>query len=818
MQNIITWIKQKNKSLVIANHSILTEIKTELSRQNLFLDIVLKTQDEIIRDVLGTYKQEAMFFYAKSKHTPLELFHNYQTFFPYLKNCKDDNVLHLIQTKQDLRPFLKRHPHKLKRYSTREVLLVEENPLSNEWRFVKDILQDQFVVTHLQIEEIKSNIEYYEFADAKEEAMHVVFEIAKLLGSGIDPNHIKVHIPTDSYLPLLEEVFYLYDIDISKLRKATLSTQPFFLKWIQILKTTSMSDSLLDTIELSIKHAAKSLPNVSKRIINQVIQVINTIDLTKFDLPSFLEFVSEAAQTIKVQQQQYTNTIEVGDFTFAYVKPISYFFVLGFAQNLIPKVYLDEDFLTDEVKKELEIITSEEKNAFIKQHWRHKLQTIQESRLSFSYHVFNNAFVKSSFLETLCEENKVQVKTSEFETLRYSKKQDEMLYGKYVDKRVKYDIIDENMKYLEPVFFNAPYRMYDNQFDGMDQNELTHYLENTFTLSYTALDLYYNCPFAYYLEKVLRIRRTTNAAALFTGNVYHAVLEVYLKENREVEVESIKDFILAFSNEHENPLGIRMHFYLEKYAQDLVNILETIKNQQNQSEFVVKGYEDTLTIRLENDYQTKMSGKVDKLMTFHFKGKTYAIVVDYKTGNTSFDYTYIENGLDMQTLIYFYLYKKSGRDFSFGGAYLQSVFLNPMNEDIKKEIDELVWDALKLSGYTNASVDLLEKMDKDIRSHTFIDKMAFKKDGSFTAHAEKRTLTDETFESLLNYVEKKIYEGVEKIEQGKFLVSPIQVGSKDACRYCPYQDLCFKRESNYIKKDKAEDLSFVEAIGGEKDE
>lgn len=815
MQKIISWIKAQKSMLVIANNSILTKIKTELSKQHLFLDIVFKTQEEITKEVLGEYLLEPSFLYANKCNLEIDLMRQYQSFFPYLEDVKEHNVSFLLDRKAESFSFLKKSPQKVESYLSRAILLVEENILANEWRYVKEELTKHFEITHIAISEVQGNLTYLEFTDAKEEVMHVVFSIAKLLDLGLAADKIKVHIVNESYLPLLEEVFYLYNIDITNLRKTKLSTHPFFLTFIAKLTETSQSASLEECIQEALQNSTKALPNVDKQIVNQLIQWLNQMDFTQFTHSLCIEFLTATAKTMSLHQVLSTNTIEIGDFTFTYIEQDATLFVLGFAQNSIPKVYLDEEFLTDDIKARLGMITSVEKNHFIKEHWKHKLATIEKVHLSFSYHVFNNAFVQSSFLKTLLEEGSLKQERPLFETIRYSKKQDEILYAKYIDKKMKYDIIDENLHYLESVFSQAPYRTYENQFDGIDHSTLEDYLKNKFSLSYTALDLFYNCPFAFYVEKILRIRRTTNKTALFIGNLYHAVLETYLKENREMNLENLKSFMTAFSKEHENPLGVRFPFYLEKFAQDLMKILETIQKQQNQSDFVVKGYEDTRIIRLENDYQTKMSGKVDKLMTIAYKGKTYGIVIDYKTGNTHFDYNYVENGLDMQTLIYFYLYKKSGLDLAFGGAYLQSVFLNPINEEENKTLEDQVWDELKLSGYTNADLWLLEKIDKDVKNHTFLKSIAFKKGGILTAIAEKRTLTDETFDALLKRVEQKIYEGVEKIEKGEFFVSPIRVGNKDACKYCPYQDLCFKREANYKKVDKADAFSFLETEGGD---
>ena len=79
----------------------------------------------------------------------------------------------------------------------------------------------------------------------------------------------------------------------------------------------------------------------------------------------------------------------------------------------------------------------------------------------------------------------------------------------------------------------------------------------------------------------------------------------------------------------------------------------------------------------------------------------------------------------------------------------------------------------------------------------------------------------EVSETDCDYIAKKIDEAVKDIEEAKFDINPKALSNDSSvtgCSYCPYKDICFRKNIDIEVIDKQNDLSFLEEFKGDQDE
>ena len=67
-------------------------------------------------------------------------------------------------------------------------------------------------------------------------------------------------------------------------------------------------------------------------------------------------------------------------------------------------------------------------------------------------------------------------------------------------------------------------------------------------------------------------------------------------------------------------------------------------------------------------------------------------------------------------------------------------------------------------------------------------------------------------DNLVKLVDKKIDEAIEKIEKRDFEINPKVIDKKNGCDFCPYKDICYKKEEDIKYLDQ---VNYKEFLGGE---
>ena len=317
--------------------------------------------------------------------------------------------------------------------------------------------------------------------------------------------------------------------------------------------------------------------------------------------------------------------------------------------------------------------------------------------------------------------------------------------------------------------------------------------------SATRLERYSACAFAHFLQYGLKLtqRAEYEFRAMDMGNIMHKVLEKLFKEIKKEKL-SLKEL----SSEKRDEIADRL---VEIVAADYGN---TILKSSARNEYMIQrtkrmvrrtvwAIQEQLRSGEFEPEEVEVSfqgGRIDRVDTMETEdGKLYVRVIDYKTGNTSFDLVSLYHGLQLQLMIYMdgalnvEKNKHKDKEVIPAGVFYYNIQDPMIKEKIDADVEKVqeeVLKKLKMNGLVQADRELAEKMDSTLVSLP----VSIKKDGSF--YKSSSVATREQFDLLNRYVKTKISHISQSIVEGDAQVSPYALGTKNACTYCPYSSVC----------------------------
>ena len=156
-------------------------------------------------------------------------------------------------------------------------------------------------------------------------------------------------------------------------------------------------------------------------------------------------------------------------------------------------------------------------------------------------------------------------------------------------------------------------------------------------------------------------------------------------------------------------------------------------------------------------------------------------IIDYKTGNTSFDLVSIYYGLQLQLVVYMDAAMQAEKrlypecEVEPAGIFYYNVKDPMIQKTLQEDLDELdpeIMKKLKMNGLVSSDPDVIQKLDASAASLplSYTTKGALRK-GSSVASPQR-------FRLLNAYVKKKITEVQDSILTGKADASPYEIGNR----------------------------------------
>ena len=316
--------------------------------------------------------------------------------------------------------------------------------------------------------------------------------------------------------------------------------------------------------------------------------------------------------------------------------------------------------------------------------------------------------------------------------------------------------------------------------------------------STTRLERFAACAFAHFLQYGMKLteRVEYEFKAMDMGNVMHEALESFAEEVRkrglkwtelteqernEIADECLNNIVADYGNTVLKS-SARNEYMIERTRRILRRTVWALQKQLEQGEFQPEGFEVTFG-----------GGRIDRVDIMEDQNKVYVKVIDYKTGNTSFDLVYLYHGLQLQLMIYLdgalkvEQKKYPDKEIVPAGVFYYNIKDPMIQEKIDADVEAVsagLMKELKMNGLVQADAELVRRMDNSLGSIP----VAFNKDGSFRKNSSVADRAQ--FTVLGRYVRTKIEKIRSSILEGDARVSPYELGKKNACTYCPYMTVC----------------------------
>lgn len=350
-----------------------------------------------------------------------------------------------------------------------------------------------------------------------------------------------------------------------------------------------------------------------------------------------------------------------------------------------------------------------------------------------------------------------------------------------------------------------------------DNSISTTLFGNDMYVSASRVEDYYNCAFRYFCKFGLKARPRVKAEIdpMQRGTLIHYVLEMILStvgskglsslsENEIISlVDSFTQQYYAEQIGNDAALSIRFKYSYKRLSRLIYSVVIHLAEEFRHSDFEARAFE----LGIDRDGQVKpeilslndggtiqIRGSIDRVDTYEKDGQRYVRVVDYKSGNKSFNLSDIMYGLNLQMFIYLFslcedknaslsgtpagvLYMHSARNlFSFDSRAIAHSSISS-EESSSFKMKGIVLDDEK--GVIAAA------MENELEGKYIPVKI--KKNGDLSG---KLASLEE-----LGFIHKKVNSLVSQmgmlLHQGNISHNPVKdKNHKHTCDYCDYKDVC----------------------------
>ena len=759
-----------NNSIIICNSNYKIQI---LKSINKLINIKFLSMNEFIKSYLFDYDEKTILYLIKKYNINYEIALEYINNLYYVEDKKysNDKLNYLVDIKKDLIDNnLLIFNNKFKRYIKDKDIIIYNYNLS---KFEEHILKD--LIVKIIVEKINNYKPLiYEFNDIEEEIEFVAIKISNLINNGVDINKIKLTNVNSDYINVINKIFNFYNLKINKFNNLSISS-------------TVIGSIFLNNLDSGIEEAIKSVEEYKETdTYNKIIDICNKFEWGE-DLDDLKLLITHDLNNANIENIKYTNMIEVVDYKNYYFND-EYVFMIGFNQGIIPVIYKDEEYITDNIKPTY-LDSTIEKNKKEKEYSIKCINNIKNLIITYKLKNSFNTFYPSNLIDELgCEVKKEEINYK----VSYSDISNKIKLANMYDNLIKFGTKDDNLNILSSNY-NIPYNTYSHKFTGIDKNKIKEYISKLpkFYLSYSSMDNYNKCAFRFYIEKILKLKDNEEVFSVVLGNLYHHILELSLKKDID-----IKEEIYKYIEENNVELNNSNKFFVDKTIENIKFVLEVIKKQNSFSNLNKIETEKKVEINLMNNIY--FLGFIDKIVYDIINNQTIASIIDYKTYVKKPSLKYIESGIGLQLPTYMYLAKNEYKNIRFAGFYLQNILLDNKDDEEKEK-------SLKLIGYSNLDKEVLKEYDNNYMDSSVIDGIKTNNDGSFSSNSMKKMLTDDDIDKIISITKQKIGETITNILDSKFDINPKYDNLNIGCEFCRHKDLCYMKEYD-LKKIEASDI------------
>ena len=373
-------------------------------------------------------------------------------------------------------------------------------------------------------------------------------------------------------------------------------------------------------------------------------------------------------------------------------------------------------------------------------------------------------------------------------------------------------------------------------------------------LSVSKMEKYASCPYSFFMRYILGLKERPEKKLEYydIGNVMHRALENTFNEiltsmnndwkgTKDEELIDIVEgyletaWVEEMTEEYQEDVEDDMDPKTARIKENLHDLasrtIRTLRSQIIKGEFlpdrVEQNFEAEFTAYKPDGtaYPVTLKGIIDRLDVAEREDGIYLRVIDYKTGSKTFEPLAIQEGTDIQLLVYTKIVTdilRKTENVIPAGMYYYTVSDPVLNLSTKAQIElaeagdangleQELMKQMVLKGVSNGEpMQLLNLHDKTLVDETGnllknSDVITMKKGRGTLYSVDSMLLSGQQLDDLSDYSMSKMKAAAEKILEGDFCKSPINNKGNDACSYCEYKMACrfseFAGKRRNIKND-----------------
>lgn len=363
--------KIEKYDLIITQNHIKEELLKKSSEEKKLIKTKFMTIEDFKNNMFQTYDERSIYYLMKNHNL------KYSIAKEYLNNIFiDENQINIYRKELEKEKLLIK-----KQFNYKKIAIIGYDNIEP---YIKEKLKNYETDFITQEQETNTHI-VFEF-DSSEEELVYVFEkiIEDLKQTPIDNMYLVV--PNEEYKIELNRISKLYNIPLNIKRSQTIYSTQTVQKFIKELKKTK-------EINLALEKTPKN------EIYNQIINILNKYIFIKNTDKTYIEIIENELKQTKIKTKEIKGALKVITIDEIYDKN-KYYYILGFNQNIIPKIHEESGLITDKIKNKNKIFTSTQKNKIEKEKIK---QILNYPNIYISYKLKDNysSYYPSSLIEDL---------------------------------------------------------------------------------------------------------------------------------------------------------------------------------------------------------------------------------------------------------------------------------------------------------------------------------------------------------------------------------------------------------------------------------
>ena len=491
----------------------------------------------------------------------------------------------------------------------------------------------------------------------------------------------------------------------------------------------------------------------------------NTISLFKY-----------VFKNTKYESLSYDNCVKLNDFE------TKYHFYVNFVEGKAPYLSKDEGYLSSIDLEELGLDSIDDINMINQETLFNNINRL--NNVTITYYAQEDG-LKCSPSSVISKLNVVEEKPK-YE-YGYSFVMDKIhlatigeIYARYGVKdldldKYKLDIIDDK---------------YDNSFKMNNVDIYNNYFNNLnkLVISYSSMNVYNQCPFKFYLDRVIKVSDSSDDTGRKLGEYAHLMIEN--SYNIDVDLDTLSD---DFINNLDSP---KKQFYASVMRKTIDEAIAFNNKNEEASSLKENKFETQIIKEIQHPFVLK--GAIDRLMYEVLEDEVNVAIIDFKTSEyDTICLDNIEDGFNLQLPMYVYLLQEyeefKNKKINIIGIYLQQILTKK-----QKSYEEFI-ASFRLQGYTILNTNLITKLDPYYTKSTYIKSMSITSKGDFNRYA--KLITEDELNKFIPLIEDRINIVCQGIKNAKFDIKPKRIDKKNStniCSFCTYKDICYVKEEDYI--------------------